>query len=101
MKILGVTLQSDLKMEAHITEVLSSCASSLYALGVLRSHGLLTSSLHEVARTSTMARLMYASPAWWGFVSAGDRDRVEGFIRKTKKFGFLPTNHGSAKEIPG
>ena len=37
-----------------------------------------------------MARLMYASPAWWGYASEGERDRLEGFIRKTKRFGYLP-----------
>ena len=46
LKVLGVTLQYDLKMEAHIMEVLASCSSSLYALCVLRNHGLPPSSLH-------------------------------------------------------
>ena len=97
LKVLGVTLQCDLKMEAHITEVLASCSSSLYALRVLRNHGLPPSSLHEVARASTMARLMYASPAWWGYASEGERDRLEGFIRKTKRFGYLPLTAPTAE----
>ena len=33
MKILGVTLTSDLKIEIHLNRVLSSAASSMYALG--------------------------------------------------------------------
>ena len=97
LKVLGVTLQCDLKMEAHITEVLASCSSSLYALRVLRNHGLPPSSLHEVARASTMARLMCASPAWWGYASEGERDRLEGFIRKTKRFGYLPPTAPTAE----
>ena len=99
MKILGVTVQDNLSMDAHITEVISSCSSSLYALRVLRNHGLPPASLHEVARASTMARLMYASPAWWGFASEGGRDRVEAFIRKTKRFGYLPPTAPCASEL--
>jgi len=99
MKILGVTLQDNLSMAAHISEVVSSCSSSLYALRVLRNHGLPPASLHEVSRASTMARLMYASPAWWGFASDGDRDRIEAFVRKTKRFGYLPPTAPSAAEL--
>ena len=86
-------------MGAHITEVISSCSSSLYALRVLRNHGLPNASLHEVARASTMARLMYASPAWWGFASDGDRDRIEAFVRKTMRFGYLSSTAPSAGEM--
>ena len=84
-------------MEAHVTEVLASCSSSLYALRMLRNHGLPQPSLHEVARASTMARLMYASPAWWGYASAGERDRFEGFIRRTKRYGYLPPTAPTAE----
>ena len=68
-------------------------------LRVLRNHGLPNASLHEVARASTMARLMYASPAWWGFASDGDRGRVEAFVRKTMRFGYLPSTAPSAGEM--
>src|SRR6218665_833591 len=30
--------------------------------------------------------LMYASPSWWGFTSAGDRERIERLINKLKVF---------------
>src|SRR6218665_4197961 len=34
------------------------------ALKILRSHGLPAPQLHDVARTTTVASLMYASPSW-------------------------------------
>ena len=37
-----------------------------------------------------MARLMYASPAWWGSLSGGDRDRLERFTHRLRRAGFLP-----------
>ena len=89
-----------MKMSTHASEILSSCSSSLYALRILRSHGLPPAALHEVARASTLARLiMYAAPAWWGYTNAGERDRLERFIRKTKRFGYLPPSALTAVEM--
>src|SRR6218665_1950882 len=73
LRVLGVEISSNLGMSAHIDQVLASCASSMYALRVLRCHGLLPPQLHKVARATTIASLMYASPSWWGFSSAKDR----------------------------
>src|SRR6218665_1801331 len=50
IRILGVTISSDLGMGQHLDEVLATCAFSMYALRVLRSHGLPPSAIHEVAR---------------------------------------------------
>src|SRR6218665_3591148 len=85
----GVEISSDLGMSAHIDQVLASCASSMYALRVLRCHGLPPPQLHEVARATTIASLMYASLSWWGFSSAKDRSRMERLINKLKRSGFL------------
>src|SRR6218665_3208344 len=49
-----------------------------------------TPQLQEVARATTVASLMYASPSWWGFTSAGDQERMERLINKLKRCGFLP-----------
>ena len=46
--------------------------------------------LHEVTRATTLARLLYASPAWWGFASVSDRSRVERFLQRTIRIGYLP-----------
>src|SRR6218665_337377 len=59
---LGVTLSSNLQMDIHVDTALATCASSMYALRVLRSHGLPQQSLHEVAKMTTVSALMYASP---------------------------------------
>src|SRR6218665_539427 len=60
-----------------------------YALRILRSHGLPPKALHEVARSTTLSRLMYAAPAWWGLASAADRERVDRFIPRTIRMGYL------------
>ena len=63
MRVLGVVITGDLTMECHIEELLSSRASSIHALRMLRSHGLGPTQVHEVARMTTLASMLYASPA--------------------------------------
>ncbi len=58
IRVLGVTVSSDLGMEQHLDEVLATCASSTYALRVLRSHGLPPFATHKVARMTTVSSLM-------------------------------------------
>lgn len=89
MKILGVTLQSDLKVSQHVEEIMASCSGSLHALRVLRTHGLPSVSLQEVTRATTVARLMYAVPAWWGYTTANERERLERQITRIRKAGYL------------
>src|SRR6218665_3508617 len=89
MKILGITLTSDLKIEEHLNKVLSSATSSIYALGTLRSHGLTGKALQEVTRATTMPQVMYASPAWWGYTRAKDQEKLERLVGRLKRQGFL------------
>src|SRR6218665_497090 len=37
-----------------------------------------------------VARLLYAAQAWWGFALAADRQRIERFILRTVRMGYLP-----------
>src|SRR6218665_3317249 len=90
MKVLGITLRADLNASTHITGVFEACSRSLYSLRILKSHGLQPKTLHEVARSTTLSRLMYAAPAWWGFASAADRVRVYRFISRTIRISYLP-----------
>jgi len=61
--VLGVTLEDNLIVTEHVERTLEACSRSLYALRELRSHGLQTRTLHQVARATTVAKLTYASPA--------------------------------------
>jgi len=90
LKILGVTITNHLSASEHIRRVISDSAQSLYALRVLRHHGMSEIGLHAVFRAVILSRLMYASPAWSGFITATDRQRVDAFLRRTKRCGFCP-----------
>src|SRR6218665_3138251 len=89
MRVLGVVLSANITMGNHMDEILSS-ASSIYALCMLRSHGLGSPQLHVIARSTTLASMLYASPSWWGFTSAWDKDRLEKLIGWQRRGGFLP-----------
>ena len=66
----------------HLDHLLTSCASSVYALRMLKTHGLPQQQLNVVASATTMASLLYASPAWWGYTSANDRARIDRLINR-------------------
>jgi len=90
IKLLGVTLTSNFSMEDHVADIISSSARTLYALRILRAHGMKQSDLYNVFRATTLSKLQYASPSWWGFTNQSQRDHLEGFLRKAVKAGFNP-----------
>jgi len=66
--------------------------TNLHALRVLRAHGMPASALHEVFRAVVIAKLCYASSAWWSFSTAGDNQRVTAFIRRSIRQGYCTTD---------
>jgi len=64
--------------------VLSNCAQSVFALKTLRAHGLNRECLHNLFNAAILAKLTYAVSAWIGFTRAGERERIEAFIRRCK-----------------
>jgi hypothetical protein len=91
LKCLGVTLSCNFSVTKHISETINSCSQSLYALRNLRAHGLCDELLQLVFKASTLSKLLYASPAWWGFTSASDKQRLEAYLRKATRSNFYAT----------
>src|SRR6218665_2333997 len=73
--------------------LLSTCASLVHALRMLRTHGLPQQQLNVVAS------LLYASPAWWGYTSENGRARIDRLINRLRRGGFLPTDHPCFEEL--
>jgi len=38
--------------------------------------------LAVVFKSVVLAKILYASPAWWGFANASDKQRLEAFLRR-------------------
>ena len=62
-RILGVIVNDRLTATDHVTNLLTSCSSLLYAMRVLRNHEIPVASLHEVFRAIALSKVMYCSPA--------------------------------------
>ena len=74
MKVLGVFIQDNLSFGEHVDHLVAQGAQTLYALRILKHHGLNGPNLWTVANSTLLTRLTYASPAWWGLIGS------EGFV---------------------
>jgi len=79
---LGVTATNHLSVSGHVTGIINKCAQTLYALKVLRSQGMSADSLAVIFKSVVLAKILYASPAWWGFANSSDKERLEAFLRR-------------------
>jgi Reverse transcriptase (RNA-dependent DNA polymerase) len=95
MVILGVTINSTLRASLHVEKVLNTCTSSLHALRLLRLHGLSPEVLQRVVKATTLSRLLYAAPAWYGLTTAGERKSLERFQTKMQRMSYLPNDSES------
>ena len=51
LKILGVTISNHLTFSQHIQHTISSCAQTLYAMKILRAHGMIHTVLRQVYKS--------------------------------------------------
>jgi hypothetical protein len=77
----------------------AACAQTLFALRTLRHHGLPDDAIHIVFQAVAVAKLSYATPAWWGFSSAADRSRIEGFLRRSVALNYRTVSAPSFRSI--
>ena len=89
LKILGVTVTNTLSFDLHISNVVARCAQKGYAVRILRSHGLIGPAVWKVTCATLISKLVYASPAWFGFLNESCKERCQGIIQKLKCSGYL------------
>ena len=99
MKVLGVMLSDTLKFDLHIDRVCCRARQSMYALRILTAHGLSGPRLHDVVRATTLARMLYAAPAWWGFAGQQQRVRLQSIMNKLIRKRYLPCNNPSVEQL--
>lgn len=90
LKILGVEVDDNLTFNYHINNTISCCSSSFYALRTLKQFGLNQKELQTVFQTKVVAKLLYGSLAWWGYITKGTADRLEAFLRRAVKYKYYP-----------
>ena len=97
--LLGVTITENLAMSDHIDAKIIKCNRSLYALKTLKAHGMPAAELKEVFRSTILSSLLYASPAWWGFATEQNINRLDAFLRKASKIGYYSFNSPSIRDL--
>ena len=85
LKVLGVTLTDGLSVTPHVDDAIAMSARSMYAICVLRSHGLEASALQQVFRAVVVTKLTYAAPAWWGFTTSAEQQRIDAVLRRAAR----------------
>ena len=88
LTILGIVFQSDLSFREHVKQVVTRCAQNIYAIRILRAHGLQGENLWSVTNSTLVSRATYASQAWWGMMSMGCRERLQATFKKVIKQDF-------------
>ena len=99
LNIIGVILQDDLKLTAHIDHLVATCSSSFYAIRKLKTHGFTPPSIQHITKATTVSKLMYASPSWWGLTQASDKDRLEKILKRAKRLGYLEKTFPTFQEL--
>jgi len=92
LRVLGVIVNNSLTAADHVATLLSSCSRMMYAMRVLRAHGLPDTSLQDVFRAVVVSRIEYAAPAWSGMCSVADHTRLDSLLRRSKRLGYCRIN---------
>ena len=62
---------------------------SMYALRVLRAHGLKGPNLWRVTWATAVAKLTNACSAWWGYLDSSGKAHTQSVLNKFRCLGFL------------
>ena len=58
-----------------------------------------SNALWDVTRATLVSQLLYASPAWWGYLKADERNRLQFIIVKAIRYGYLPRSFSTVDEL--
>ena len=87
LKVLGITIDQKLTFSHHVNTLLAEGSRRLYALKVLKQHGLTGVKLYEATRAILINKICYGAPSWVGFCSQGNLDSLSKLIDKAVKWG--------------
>ena len=76
-------------MDSHVQYILSQCSQRLYLLKMLKHQGVTKRQLAVVTQSIIISRILYALPAWSGFLIAEMINRSNGYLKRLKRFGYI------------
>jgi len=78
---------------------IASYEQTLYALLVMRAHGMQQQHVQTVFSATAVAKRIYSASSWIGYTSAADRERIERFLRRSKRFGYYAPSGETSAEL--
>ena len=96
-KLLGVWLHADMDMKKHVEYIVHICNQHTYLLTQLKRQGLPPAQLQNVFDTIILARVLYALPAWRGYMNASDINSLQHLFLKAKRWQLTTTNYDVTK----
>lgn len=99
INILGVNVQDNFSFTTHVDNICASACQNMYAVKLLKSHNMCNYDLHAMFNAFVLSRLTYAAPAWWGFLRASERQKLQSVLNKCTKWGIRKTEEKSFEEI--
>ena len=88
---------ADMGMKKYVEYIVNICNQRTYLLTQLKRHGLPTAQLRNVFDTIILSRVLYALPAWRGYMNASDINSLQQLFFKAKRWQLTTTNYDVTK----
>jgi len=66
---------------------------------IMRCHGMNSDALKTVYKSVVLAKLLYASPAWWGFATSSDKGRIEAHVRRAVRLNLYQDTDPTVSQL--
>ena len=63
----------------------------MYAIQVLKAHGMSPLNLNNVYRATAISKIVYAAPAWHGYLTSSDTARIQSVFNRVTRWGIYQT----------
>ena len=80
-------------MDEHVSCILTQCSQRIYIIKQLRNQGMDLSQLQIVVQALIISRILYALPARGGFLSVELINKIDIFLRRLKRYGYIECDY--------
>ena len=82
-------MQEDLDMKEYVNNLMLLCNQRTYLITQLKRQGLPQKQLQNVFDAIIVSRLLYAAPAWRGYLSSAETDCLQGVLDKAERWKLI------------
>jgi len=89
VKLHGVYIQENSGCDIHFKHVITVSSHRLHILKALKCQGINLELLHCVFHAIIVSKIMYAIPAWYGFLNKSHILQINSLFQRTFKYGYV------------